>query len=116
MQANTILTSLDYLSLNHYLSLFRELDGVADQIHQNLAKPHRITDQRIRNVRRNINRQSSPFWCARKLRGFNVFARVSRTLNSTSSRSSLPASTLEKSRMSFTNVRREPADVFTDAR
>ena len=61
-------------------------------------------------------RSSSPFSSARTARVFSADSRLSRTSKSTDSRSSLPASILEKSRISLITVSKESADTFTVSR
>src|SRR5207249_6060113 len=42
------------------LALLREFDGVADQVHDDLAEPVDVGDQRIGNIRRDVVRQLEP--------------------------------------------------------
>ena len=47
--------------------LLGELDGVADQVDEDLAQPRRVADQAARARRgRSAQASSSPFWCARR--------------------------------------------------
>ena len=80
----------------------RELDGVADQVDQDLAQPHRIAAHRCRARRDRCRRPAPAPWHGRAPRRSRWPApTVSRKPNSMRSSSSLPASTFEKSRMSL---------------
>ena len=59
---------------------------------------------------------SIPFSSARVAKTFNVVSRLLRRLKSMDSNSSLPASILEKSRISLIRVSKESAEIFTMVR
>src|SRR5581483_5653893 len=46
-----------HLHAHHDLAVLGELDGVADQVDDDLLKAARIADQRVRHLRRNLARQ-----------------------------------------------------------
>ena len=108
----------DELHVEHHLALLGELDRVADQVHHDLPQPAGIADSTCRARRPGCGRPvPGPFWWARRRQRLHRVAercRADRT--STVSSSSLPASILEKSRMSLMSVSSESAESLTMSR
>ena len=113
-QAIAGVVAIPAATLTNDLAVFRELDGVADQIDEHLAHAAGVADDGVGNVRLDVVDQFQPFWRARtpkRLQGFaQAFAESQSGLDSSSS---LPASILEKSRMSLMTVSRDSADICT---
>ena len=86
----------------------RELDGIADQVDQDLAQTRGVAEQGVRHIGRDMAGELEALLAARRLRAFIVSSSVSRRLNSIVSKSSLPASILEKSRMSLSRTATSP--------
>ena len=96
------------------LALLGELDGVADQVDEDLPQPAGVADQRVGHVGRRRGRPApAPSAWRRRASVCMVSPRLSRRSKSIGSSSSLPASILEKSRMSLITVSSASADVLT---
>ena len=101
-----------------HLALLGELDGVAHQVDDDLAQPVRVARPGPSGTSGAMWQASSrPFCGARMASVLQGVADSSRAGRSRScSRSSLPASILEKSRMSLITVSSESADDFDQSR
>ena len=97
------------------LALLGELDGVADQVDDDLAQSARIADERVGHVRARCGTTSSrPFSCARGASSLTrVLDRVAEAERRADRASARRASIFEKSRMSLMMVSSESADSFT---
>ena len=106
VQADLLLGPRLHIDAKHDLAPLGELDGVAHQVDDDLAEAVGVAREGIGHVGRDVVGQLQPFLVARRASVATVSSRVSRRSKSTRSRSSLPASILEKSRMSLITVSR----------
>jgi len=97
----TLLIRFEQLELDGYFALARELDRVAAQIEQDLANAPRIALDQHGQRGIDLDGELEPFRMRCTASNRATFSSVSRRSTSISSRSSLPASIFEKSRMSL---------------
>ena len=101
------------VDVDHHLALLGELDGVADQVDDDLPQPARVADQHVGHVGRNVAGQLQPLLLGpqgQRLRSCRRGCRAGR--KSIVSSSSLPASILEKSRMSLMTASSDSAETL----
>ena len=93
-----------------------ELDGVADEVDDDLTQAYRIAHQDVGDVGGKVAGEFEALGMAAFRQRLSVSPRVSRNEKGRGSSSSLPASILEKSRMSLMTVNSDSADDFTNLR
>ena len=100
------------------LPAFRELDGVADQVHEHLAQAAWIADERVGDVRADMpGRAPGPSARARTPSGLSRSASIAQVENGIAlDARACPASIFEKSRMSFRTRSRPSAETFDHRR
>ena len=87
---------------HEHVTLLGELDGIADQVDEDLAQAQRIADERGRTRRDRLRtRSSSAFWSARTASGRNASSTTSASANGNRLESRRRDSIFEKSRMSL---------------
>ena len=98
------------------LAALGELDGVADQVDQDLPQPAGVADQRVGHVRRDPAGQLQALVVRPQRQGLQRLVRSRRAGRTAPGRgSSLPASILEKSRMSLMTVSSASAERLDQA-
>src|SRR5262249_27468211 len=101
------------LDLNHHLSVRGEFDRIAYEVDQDLTQAPWIALQGVRNVWLHTIGQFQPFIVRPQRQSLSVMPRLSRRLKAIVSIVSLPASILEKSRISLRRLRSDSAEVLT---